>query len=73
MYNHGALVIRIVLLPRRAKIPVITHPTTYVIGKLVNPLTKGSLFVSYLYIRGSTHSQIRLNTDPLTKSAGDLS
>ncbi len=43
-------------------------PAKYVIGQLVNPLANGSLFV-----HGSTHSQITLNTDPLTKSARDLS
>ena len=43
-------------------------PAKYVIGQLVDPLANGSLFV-----HGSTHSQITLNTDPLTKSARDLS
>ena len=43
-------------------------PAKYVIGQLVDPLANGSLFV-----HGSTHSQITLNTDPPTKSACDLS
>ena len=43
-------------------------PAKYVIGQLVIPLANGSLFV-----HGSTHSQITLNTDPPTKSARDLS
>ena len=41
-------------------------PANYVIRQRVNPLANGSLFV-----HGSTHSQITLNTDPLTKSACD--
>ncbi len=42
-------------------------PANYVIRQRVNQLANGSLFV-----HGSTHSQITLNTDPLTKSGHDV-
>ena len=57
--------------PKNAKIGLfqtITHPP--IKYQLVNPLANGSLFVLYT---GQPTQKITLNTDPLTKSARDLS